>query len=30
MIEIQQKNDEKHGSFEALIDGKHAGLMTYT
>ena len=30
MIEIQQKNDEKHGSFEALIDGQHAGLMTCT
>lgn len=30
MIEVQQKNDEKHGSFEALIDGEKAGLMTYT
>lgn len=30
MIEVKQNNDEKHGSFEALIDGKKAGLMTYT
>lgn len=30
MIEVKQQNDEKHGSFEALIDGKRAGLMTYT
>ncbi|MBW7676259.1 GNAT family N-acetyltransferase [Chryseobacterium chendengshani] len=30
MIEIKQNNDDKHGSFEALIDGKRAGLMTYT
>lgn len=30
MIEVQQNNDEKHGSFEAFIDGNHAGLMTYT
>lgn len=30
MIEVKQKNDEKHGSFEALIEGKRAGLMTYT
>ena len=30
MIEVQQKNDEKHGEFEALIEGKRAGLMTYT
>ena len=30
MIEVKQNNDEKHGSFEALIDGKRAGLMTYT
>lgn len=30
MIEVNQKNDEKHGSFEATIDGSKAGLMTYT
>ncbi|CAD7800732.1 hypothetical protein CHRY9390_00672 [Chryseobacterium aquaeductus] len=30
MIEVQQKNDHKHGSFEASIEGKKAGLMTYT
>ncbi|WP_185095852.1 GNAT family N-acetyltransferase [Chryseobacterium daeguense] len=30
MIEIKHNNDEKHGSFEALIDGRRAGLMTYT
>ncbi|MCX8532781.1 GNAT family N-acetyltransferase [Chryseobacterium luquanense] len=30
MIEVKQNNDEKHGSFEALIDGNKAGLMTYT
>jgi len=30
MIEVKQKNDEKHGSFEASIDGQKAGLMTYT
>ncbi|WP_185113368.1 MULTISPECIES: GNAT family N-acetyltransferase [unclassified Chryseobacterium] len=30
MIEVKQNNDEKHGSFEAFIDGNHAGLMTYT
>ncbi|WP_312075574.1 GNAT family N-acetyltransferase [Chryseobacterium sp.] len=30
MIEVNQKNDEKHGSFEAFIEGQHAGLMTYT
>ena len=30
MIDVKQNNDEKHGSFEALIDGKKAGLMTYT
>ncbi|SFN21520.1 hypothetical protein SAMN05421594_1529 [Chryseobacterium oleae] len=30
MIEVKQNNDEKHGSFEAFIDGKQAGLMTYT
>lgn len=30
MIEVKQNNDEKHGSFEAFIDGNRAGLMTYT
>ncbi|ASW74562.1 GNAT family acetyltransferase [Chryseobacterium piperi] len=30
MTEVKQNNDEKHGSFEAFIDGNHAGLMTYT
>lgn len=30
MIEIKQNNNEKNGSFEAFIDGHHAGLMTYT
>lgn len=30
MIEIKQNNNEKNGSFEAFIDGNHAGLMTYT
>ncbi len=30
MIEVKQKNNEKNGSFEAFIDGNHAGLMTYT
>lgn len=30
MIEIKQSNDEKHGAFEASIDGNKAGLMTYT
>ena len=30
MIEIKQNNNEKHGEFEALFDGNHAGLMTYT
>ncbi|MFY1047721.1 GNAT family N-acetyltransferase [Chryseobacterium sp. GP-SGM7] len=30
MIDIKQNNDEKHGSFEATIDGNRAGLMTYT
>lgn len=30
MIEVKQNDDSKHGSFEALIDGKRAGLMTYT
>ncbi|HCA07200.1 MAG TPA: N-acetyltransferase [Chryseobacterium sp.] len=29
-MEVKQNNDEKHGSFEAFIDGNHAGLMTYT
>ncbi|CAD0223998.1 N-acetyltransferase [Chryseobacterium sp. D764] len=30
MIEVKQNNDEKHGSFEAFIDGSSAGVMTYT
>ncbi|MFZ4931064.1 GNAT family N-acetyltransferase [Chryseobacterium sp. Mn2064] len=30
MIEVKQNNDEKHGSFEAFIDGRRAGEMTYT
>lgn len=30
MIEVKQQNNEKNGSFEAFIDGNHAGLMTYT
>ncbi len=30
MIEVKHTNDEKRGSFEALMDGTHAGLMTYT
>ncbi|MGI9652952.1 GNAT family N-acetyltransferase [Chryseobacterium sp. RLHN22] len=30
MINVKQNNDEKHGSFEAIIDGNRAGLMTYT
>lgn len=30
MIEVKHNNDEKHGSFEASIDGNKAGLMTYT
>ncbi|MBB4807811.1 putative GNAT family acetyltransferase [Chryseobacterium defluvii] len=30
MIEVKQNNGEKHGNFEALIDGNRAGLMTYT
>ncbi len=30
MIEVKQSNNEKNGNFEAFIDGKHAGLMTYT
>ncbi|ASK32824.1 GNAT family N-acetyltransferase [Chryseobacterium sp. T16E-39] len=29
-MEVKQNNDEKHGSFEAFIDGNRAGLMTYT
>ncbi|AYN02688.1 N-acetyltransferase [Chryseobacterium sp. 3008163] len=29
-MEVKQNNDEKHGSFEAVIDGNRAGLMTYT
>ncbi|WP_419868578.1 GNAT family N-acetyltransferase [Chryseobacterium sp. CT-SW4] len=30
MIEVQHNNGEKHGNFEAFIDGKHAGTMAYT
>ena len=30
MIDVKQNNDDKHGSFEATIDGEKAGLMTYT
>lgn len=30
MIDVKQNNDEKHGSFEAIINGNRAGLMTYT
>ncbi|MEC5173642.1 GNAT family N-acetyltransferase [Chryseobacterium nepalense] len=30
MIEVKQSNNEKNGNFEAFIDGKRAGLMTYT
>ncbi|MDQ1163248.1 putative GNAT family acetyltransferase [Chryseobacterium sp. SORGH_AS 447] len=30
MIEVKHTNDGKRGSFEAFIDGTHAGLMTYT
>lgn len=30
MVEIKQINNEKNGQFEALFDGHHAGLMTYT
>jgi predicted GNAT family acetyltransferase len=30
MIEVKQNNGEKHGNFEALIEGNRAGLMTYT
>jgi predicted GNAT family acetyltransferase len=29
MIEVKQTTT-KHGNFEAFIDGRHAGLMTYT
>ncbi|KFF00116.1 GNAT family acetyltransferase [Chryseobacterium formosense] len=29
-MDVKQNNDEKHGSFEAIIDGNRAGLMTYT
>lgn len=29
-MEIQQINDERKGYFEALEDGKQAGMMTYT
>lgn len=30
MIDVKQNNDDKHGSFEASVQGKKAGLMTYT
>ena len=30
MIEVIQNNTEKNGHFEALYNGYHAGLMTYT
>jgi predicted GNAT family acetyltransferase len=30
MTEVKQNNDEKHGSFEAFIDGRRTGMMTYT
>ncbi|MFC3160934.1 hypothetical protein SAMN05443633_10118 [Chryseobacterium arachidis] len=30
MIDVKHNNDEKHGNFEASIDGNRAGLMTYT
>jgi uncharacterized protein len=30
MLEVVQHNNEKKGEFEALFDGAHAGLMTYT
>lgn len=30
MIQVTQTNSEKNGSFEASVDGKKAGLMTYT
>lgn len=29
MIEIQQHNTTTKGDFEILVDGKHAGIMTY-
>ena len=29
-MEIKQQNNEKNGMFEAFIDGRHAGEMTYT
>jgi len=29
-MEIQQTNDTKRGSFDAIEDGKEAGKMTYT
>ncbi len=29
-MKIKQTDDSKHGSFEAMEDGKEAGLMTYT
>ncbi|WP_233164499.1 GNAT family N-acetyltransferase [Pedobacter sp. ASV28] len=30
MMEIVQENSERKGFFKAIIDGKEAGLMTYT
>lgn len=30
MIEVKHNNDDKHGSFEASVEGNKAGLMTYT
>ncbi|WP_185097239.1 GNAT family N-acetyltransferase [Chryseobacterium sp. Leaf180] len=30
MIDVKQNNNEKNGSFEASVDGKKAGLITYT
>lgn len=30
MTEVKHSNNEKNGNFEAFIDGKRAGLMTYT
>jgi|GEM_PF-70602 len=30
MTKVKQNNGDKHGSFEASIGGKKAGLMTYT
>ncbi|MGX9984769.1 GNAT family N-acetyltransferase [Chryseobacterium sp. POL2] len=29
-MEIRQQNNEKNGMFEAFIDDRHAGEMTYT